>query len=61
MEQMRETNATFYHQVLNMAVDDADLQLDFSSNNHAFNIHSVQYLSKENGEHYSLHICQPIV
>ncbi|CAB3235908.1 unnamed protein product [Arctia plantaginis] len=37
-------------QVLNMAVDDADLQLDFSSNNHAFNIHSVQYLSKENGE-----------
>ncbi|KAJ2947536.1 hypothetical protein O0L34_g17324 [Tuta absoluta] len=35
-------------QVLNMAVDDADLQLDFSSNNHAFNIHSVQYLSKEN-------------
>lgn len=37
-------------QVLNMAVDDADLQLDFSSNNHAFNIHSVQYLSKDNGE-----------
>ncbi|KOB79515.1 Protocadherin-15, partial [Operophtera brumata] len=33
-------------QVLNMAVDDADLQLDFSSNNHAFNIHSVDYLSK---------------
>lgn len=29
-----------------MAVDDADLQLDFSSNNHAFNIHSVDYLSK---------------
>ncbi|XP_073952994.1 cadherin-99C-like [Choristoneura fumiferana] len=37
-------------QVLNMAVDDADLQLDFSPNNHAFNIHSVQYLSKDNGE-----------
>ncbi|CAK1579521.1 unnamed protein product [Parnassius mnemosyne] len=37
-------------QVLNMAVDDADLQLDFSSNNHAFNIHNVQYLSKDNGE-----------
>ncbi|XP_031770318.2 cadherin-99C [Galleria mellonella] len=37
-------------QVLNMAVDDADLQLDFSANNHAFNIHSVQYLSKDNGE-----------
>ncbi|KPJ07648.1 hypothetical protein RR48_11204 [Papilio machaon] len=37
-------------QVLNMAVDDADLQLDFSPNNHAFNIHSVQYLTKENGE-----------
>ncbi|CAH0674071.1 unnamed protein product [Spodoptera exigua] len=37
-------------QVLNMAVDDADLQLDFSPNNHAFNIHSVQYMSKENGE-----------
>lgn len=33
-----------------MAVDDADLQLDFSPNNHAFNIHSVQYLSKDNGE-----------
>lgn len=29
-----------------MAVEDADLQLDFSSNNHAFNIHSVEYLSK---------------
>ncbi|CAG9579685.1 unnamed protein product [Danaus chrysippus] len=37
-------------QVLNMAVDDADLQLDFGPNNHAFNIHSVQYLSKDNGE-----------
>ncbi|XP_052739794.1 cadherin-99C [Bicyclus anynana] len=37
-------------QVLNMAVDDADLQLDFSSNNHAFNFHNVQYLSKDNGE-----------
>ncbi|CAK1544137.1 unnamed protein product [Leptosia nina] len=37
-------------QVLNMAVDDADLQLDFSPNNHAFNIHNVQYLSKDNGE-----------
>ncbi|XP_068623596.1 cadherin-99C [Battus philenor] len=37
-------------QVLNMAVDDADLQLDFSPNNHAFNIHSVQYMSKDNGE-----------
>ncbi|GBP26752.1 Cadherin-99C [Eumeta japonica] len=38
-------------QVLNMAVDDADLQLDFNpNNNHAFNIHSVQYLSKDNGE-----------
>lgn len=37
-------------QVLNMAVDDADLQLDFSPNNHAFNIHSVQYLSKDNGK-----------
>ncbi|KAH9631094.1 hypothetical protein HF086_000137 [Spodoptera exigua] len=37
-------------QVLNMAVDDADLQLDFSPNNHAFNIHSVQYMSKENGK-----------
>ncbi|XP_049870915.1 cadherin-99C isoform X2 [Pectinophora gossypiella] len=37
-------------QVLNMAVEDADLQLDFSPNNHAFNIHSVQYLSKDNGE-----------
>lgn len=37
-------------QVLNMAVDDPDLQLDFSSNNHSFNIHSVQYLSKDNGE-----------
>ncbi|XP_013173733.1 PREDICTED: protocadherin-15 [Papilio xuthus] len=37
-------------QVLNMAVDDADLQLDFSPNNHAFNIHSVQYLTKDNGE-----------
>ncbi|XP_050562726.1 cadherin-99C isoform X4 [Spodoptera frugiperda] len=36
--------------VLNMAVDDADLQLDFSPNNHAFNIHSVQYMTKENGE-----------
>lgn len=33
-----------------MAVDDADLQLDFSPNNHAFNIHSVQYLSKDNGK-----------
>lgn len=37
-------------QVLNMAVEDADLQLDFSPNNHAFNIHNVQYLSKDNGE-----------
>ncbi|XP_045767682.1 cadherin-99C isoform X1 [Maniola jurtina] len=36
--------------VLNMAVDDADLQLDFSPNNHAFNFHNVQYLSKDNGE-----------
>ncbi|XP_026318531.1 cadherin-99C isoform X3 [Hyposmocoma kahamanoa] len=34
-------------QVLNMAVDDGDLQLDFSPNNHAFNIHNVQYLSKD--------------
>ena len=40
----------FLYQVLNMAVDDADLQLDFSPNNHAFNIHSVQYLSKDNGK-----------
>lgn len=38
-----------------MAVDDADLQLDFSSNNHAFNIHSVDYLSKS-GEYYSIMI-----
>lgn len=37
-----------------MAVDDADLQLDFSPNNHAFNIHSVQYLSKDNGRLISL-------
>ncbi|XP_048489544.1 cadherin-99C [Plutella xylostella] len=37
-------------QVLNMAVVDNDLQLDFSPNNHAFNIHAVQYLTKENGE-----------
>lgn len=37
-------------QVLNMAVDDADLQLDFSSNNHAFNFQNVQYLSKDNGK-----------
>lgn len=37
-------------QVLNMAVDDADLQLDFSPNNHAFNFQNVQYLSKDNGK-----------
>lgn len=33
-----------------MAVDDGDLQLDFSPNNHAFNIHNVQYLSKDNSK-----------
>lgn len=38
-----------------MAVDDADLQLDFSPNNHAFNIHSVQYLSKDNGKYILMH------
>ncbi|VVC88252.1 unnamed protein product [Leptidea sinapis] len=35
-------------QVLNMAVDDADLQLDFSSNNHAFNVHNVQASDNDN-------------
>ncbi|XP_075975819.1 cadherin 99C isoform X3 [Anticarsia gemmatalis] len=46
-----ETQVNNYRNwVLNMAVDDADLQLDFSPNNHAFNIHSVQYMSKDNGE-----------